>query len=350
MVCGMNPLYKTENNVVHSSSPSPQNYKNAVKPPIAIKPIFNAILHSDLGHLNNTQSSLRQKLPPMPPPRSRKRTVPPGDYERQFSMADFKGLERELELARYENKEEHSQNLPKSGVSGHVVNLPTLTKCTKNHIFLPKSEFIHSTTQPYINRIPNKFQSPRDKNALLIEKVRGSSAPCVGYQQDLPFTSYQQNKQLETLPLHQESNLSASLRSSLSPPCTTNSTLIISVNNSNNNVNKNNNMLREDYNLKPIVKDSIVDISTEPNIRLSDILLLPFSETANPPSSILKASTLTTTAISTPIVITSSVTNSGSYRVHSTCPATTTASKMCSCSNSTCLEHNEEQVLKKKRF
>ncbi|XP_042238771.1 uncharacterized protein LOC121877225 isoform X2 [Homarus americanus] len=226
---------------------APPNFNSSVKPPVAPKPVFDHKSNSDSRHLSDGRSSCGSKLAPLPPPRARKvGALPKLLHEGQSVMPSVLthvlppvGPDV-LPVAGF-LVEPYGQ---KSISSARITSLPPIQKCCSvNHshnvcqgldFCSPCSSPVATSLVPSINKCPSKPQSGSAKNALLIEKVRGTSASFLESQRNSVRDG---NTRASSTPHNSTNSLQV----------TVNSSCILSVNNPNNNTNKNNNIYLDDY-------------------------------------------------------------------------------------------------------
>nr|XP_045601383.1 OTU domain-containing protein 7B-like isoform X2 [Procambarus clarkii] len=239
----------------HHSGPvrsSPPNFSSSVKPPVAPKPIYEHKPTYDTRHLAEGRSSSGSKLAPLPPPRVRKVGALPKLYhEGQSGVPMLTHVLPSVGPDVLPVANILVEPYSKSINTTRVNSLPPLQKCcgsvNRSVNFCQGPDFSSCTTPvatssvPSINKYPSKPQSGSAKNALLKEKVRGTSAS---------FLESQRNS------VHDGTSRSSSVPHSSTIPSqiTVNSSCIISVNNPNNNTNKNNNIYLNDF--SPSVNDS----------------------------------------------------------------------------------------------
>lgn len=226
---------------------APPNFKSSVKPPVAPKPVFDHKPISDLRHIADGRTSCGSKLAPLPPPRVRKVGQPKLHHDGQSAAPVSSHVlppvdPSILPVANILVDPYHQ----KSTNSARVSSLPPIQKSSSsvNHSenSCHGSDFCSSLCMtsvataivPSINKYPSKPQSGSAKNALLIEKVRGTSASLLESQKN---SAHEGTTRASSMP-HNSANPSQ---------ITINSRCIISVNNPNNNANKNNNIYLDDY-------------------------------------------------------------------------------------------------------
>ncbi|KAK7073278.1 hypothetical protein SK128_015178 [Halocaridina rubra] len=244
----------------------------SVKPPVAPKP--NLDLKSNPDHrFKGDGRHGSSKLAPLPPPRARKIGAYPklpmyydGQLVSCASQLSLSSMGPDvIPLANV-----LVDSLNQKGVNSLRGNLPPLQKCAgplsqsqssclstdycaPSRLSPPRLSPPTASPVPNINRCLSKQQSGSAKNALLIEKVRGTSTNFIESQKSIGFDSSSTTTRASFVPL------------SVATPSqiTINSSCIISVNNPNNNTNKNNNIYIDDYTSSPLNNSGTLPISTQ---------------------------------------------------------------------------------------
>ncbi|KAK4292167.1 hypothetical protein Pmani_035032 [Petrolisthes manimaculis] len=220
----------------HHSGPvrsAPSKLGGCVKPPVAPKPVFDHKPGSETrliadGRLPTPSS----KLAPLPPPRVRKAGgVLPKNAQMVGPVLPLPPVSQDvLQVASSLSETPYHQ---KAVSVARVSSLPPIQKCSGPDYCTQVS--VSTSLVPGINKSSSKSHIGNAKNALLIEKVRGTSA------------SLQEGHKTPA-PHHETFTRASSFPHSSSPSqITINRSCVISVNNPNNNTNKNNNLYLDDY-------------------------------------------------------------------------------------------------------
>lgn len=265
---------------------APPNFKSSVKPPVAPKPVFEHKPNSDLRHIADGRTSCSSKLAPLPPPRVRKvgglsKLHHDGQSVAPVSSHVLPPVDPNILPVANILVDPYHQ---KSTNSARVSSLPPIQKSSSNVHHSENScqglDFCSSLCMtsvaasivPSINMYPSKPQSGSAKNALLIEKVRGTSVSLLESQKN---SAIEGTTRASSMP-HNSTNPSQ---------ITINSRCIISVNNPNNNANKNNNIYLDDYS-----PSSVNDSGTFSSVSQTTNSVYNASLYSSPPSSTMQAS------------------------------------------------------------
>lgn len=231
------------------SAPTPQNFNTSLKPPVAPKPVFDHKPSSGSQHITEGRSSGGSKLAPLPPPRSRKVGALPKLHHDGQSVSSItsQGLPPVSPDILPVASILVDTYIQKSINVGRVGSLPPILKCSGGGNLSPNScatqDFcspssttpVATSVVPSVNKYSSKSHSGSAKNALLIEKVRGTSSSYLEYQKSSVNDGI---TRASSVPHYNPPNPSH---------VTINSSCIVSVNNPNNNTNKNNNIYLNDY-------------------------------------------------------------------------------------------------------
>lgn len=232
---------------MRSSAPNPpSNFNNtSLKPPVAPKPVFDHKPSSgSQQHLSDGRSAGGgSKLAPLPPPRARKIGVLPRlshDGQSSVVAVPSHGLPPVSPDVLPVASILVDSYIQKSINVGRVSSLPPIQKCAgggnlPQDFSSPSATPVATSLVPSVNKSSSKPQSGSAKNALLIEKVRGTSSSYLEGQKNY---TYDGTARASSVPHHNPPNPSH---------ITVNSSCIVSVNNPNNNTNKNNNIYVNDY-------------------------------------------------------------------------------------------------------
>ncbi|KAG0719368.1 OTU domain-containing protein 7B [Chionoecetes opilio] len=232
---------------------APNKFTTSVKPPIAPKPVFDhKPNHETMRLLAETGRQGGAKLAPLPPPRTRKMGALPKIHQEGYGPPS--GLppmtQEVLPITTLLSEPYH----PRSGASTRSNNLPPIQKACQTD-FCSSSCPAASPSMPSLSRPKN--QSSHAKNALLIEKVRGTAVSLQEGQKTSPHhhlhnTSF---SIAPAVPQHRTTTITttpaaaAATGTAIDPShVTLNSTCIISINNPNNNhTTRNNNIYPDPY-------------------------------------------------------------------------------------------------------
>ncbi|XP_064119477.1 OTU domain-containing protein 7A-like [Macrobrachium nipponense] len=238
--------------------PVPSNPGTSVKPPVAPKPNLDLKPNPDRHKGEGRHGG--SKLAPLPPPRARKVGALPKLYhDGQVAPSSHPLPPVGPDVIPLANVLVESLN--QKGMNSTRGSLPPIQKpcgmLTQTHNSCPGSDYCSPCVSPPTASVPNinrgslKSQSGNAKNALLIEKVRGTSANLIDSQNGAVYDS-----------TTRASFSSHDAISSLSQ-ITINSSCIISVNNPNNNPNKNNNIYIDDYSPSSLNNSGTLPISIQ---------------------------------------------------------------------------------------
>ncbi|XP_050732516.1 OTU domain-containing protein 7A-like isoform X2 [Eriocheir sinensis] len=245
----------------HSGSvrSAPSKYTPSVKPPVAPKPVFDHKPSQDtMRLLADTRGQGGPKLAPLPPPRARKMGALPKIHQEMHSAPH--GLppvaQEVLPIATLFAEPYH----PRGINAARSNNLPPIQKTCQADFCPPPCPAV-PPSMPSLSK-PSKVQSSSAKNALLIEKVRGTGASLQEGQKASSHHHYHHHGSYtlaSTLPQHRTTTISiatttaaaaaASVATAIDPShITINSSCIISINNPNNNTTtRNNNIYPDEY-------------------------------------------------------------------------------------------------------
>lgn len=242
----------------HSGSvrSAPSKFTPSVKPPVAPKPVFEHKPSQDTTRLlADTRGQGGPKLAPLPPPRARKMGALPKIHQEVHSAPH--GLppvaQEVLPIATLFAEPYH----PRGIAAARSNNLPPIQKTCQTDFCSPQSSVL-PPSMPSLSK-PSKVQSGSAKNALLIEKVRGTGGSLQEGQKGLSHLHHHSPfNPASTLPQHRTSTITttttaaaaaASVATAIDPShITINSSCIISINNPNNNTTtRNNNIYPDEY-------------------------------------------------------------------------------------------------------
>ncbi|XP_045122049.1 OTU domain-containing protein 7A-like isoform X2 [Portunus trituberculatus] len=236
---------------------APSKFPPSAKPPVAPKPVFDHKPNQDtMRLLADTRGQGGPKLAPLPPPRARKMGALPKIH--QEIPAAPPGLppvaQDMLPITTLLSEPYHPRNV----TSVRSNNLPPIQKtcqtdfCSSSCPAAPPS--MPSLTKP-------KAQSSNAKNALLIEKVRGTTVNLQEGQKTSLHHHHHHNTSITSLPQHRTvtnttttttaavvAAAATATATAIDPShITINSSCIISINNpNNNNTTRNNNIIYPD--------------------------------------------------------------------------------------------------------